>query len=103
MLELGPAGEQLHIDSGCHMAIRKMDIVIGVRGQARKIVEAAGTAGVLATFLETPEEAGEWLAREARPGDAILLKASRGSSIGARAGNLEAASPGAEELIRGGL
>ncbi len=78
MLELGPAGEQLHIDSGCHMAIRKMDIVIGVRGQARKIVEAAGTAGVLATFLETPEEAGEWLAREARPGDAILLKASRG-------------------------
>jgi UDP-N-acetylmuramoyl-tripeptide--D-alanyl-D-alanine ligase len=78
MLELGPAGEQLHLDSGCHMAMRKMDIVVGVRGLAKKIVEAAGTAGVLATFLETPEEAGEWLAREARPGDAILLKASRG-------------------------
>ncbi len=46
MLELGPAGEQLHIDSGCQMAVRKMDIVIGVRGQARKIVEAAGRAGV---------------------------------------------------------
>jgi UDP-N-acetylmuramoyl-tripeptide--D-alanyl-D-alanine ligase len=55
-----------------------MDIVIGVRGQAKKIVEAASKAGVLASFLETPEEAGEWLAREARPGDAVLLKASRG-------------------------
>jgi len=31
-----------------------------------------------AEFVGTPEEAGEWLARETRDGDAVLLKASRG-------------------------
>ena len=34
--------------------------------------------GVQTEFFETPEQAGEWLARESRPGDAVLLKASRG-------------------------
>jgi len=29
-------------------------------------------------LLLHPEEAGAWLAREAKPGDAVLLKASRG-------------------------
>ena len=28
-----------------------------------------------------PEEAGEWLAREARDGDVVLLKASRGVKL----------------------
>jgi UDP-N-acetylmuramoyl-tripeptide--D-alanyl-D-alanine ligase len=80
MLELGPAGGDLHRRSGLHMAERHMDAVIGVRGLARVIVEAAKQAasGVHAEFVETPEQAGEWLAREVRPGDIILLKASRG-------------------------
>ncbi len=29
----------------------------------------------------TPEEAGEWLAREARDGDVVLMKASRGVKL----------------------
>ena len=32
-------------------------------------------------FVATPEEAGEWLAREARDGDVVLLKASRGVKL----------------------
>jgi UDP-N-acetylmuramoyl-tripeptide--D-alanyl-D-alanine ligase len=78
MLELGPAGEQLHVESGCHMVQRKIDFVVGVRGVAKKIVETASTAGVPAVFFDTPGEAGQWLASEARAGDAVLLKASRG-------------------------
>jgi len=31
--------------------------------------------------VDTPEQAGEWLAREAGPGDAVLLKASRGVKL----------------------
>jgi len=34
-----------------------------------------------AEFVATPEEAGEWLAREAREGDVVLLKASRGVNL----------------------
>jgi UDP-N-acetylmuramoyl-tripeptide--D-alanyl-D-alanine ligase len=32
-------------------------------------------------FVDTPEEAGEWLARETRDGDIVLLKASRGVKL----------------------
>ncbi len=42
------------------------------------MVEGATAAGVHAEFVSTPEEAGEWLKREVKPGDAVLLKASRG-------------------------
>jgi UDP-N-acetylmuramoyl-tripeptide--D-alanyl-D-alanine ligase len=34
-----------------------------------------------AEFVATPEDAGEWLARETREGDVILLKASRGVKL----------------------
>ncbi|MGH9669109.1 MAG: UDP-N-acetylmuramoyl-tripeptide--D-alanyl-D-alanine ligase [Terriglobales bacterium] len=78
MLELGPAGEQLHRECGRRMAGRGIRRLLGVRGAARFLVEAAKQEGLEAEFLETPEEAGEWLARNARAGDAVLLKASRG-------------------------
>lgn len=77
MLELGPTGEQLHRDCGSHMA-GKVDVLVGVRGLAGYIVQAAAAAGVKSEFVSTPEEAGTWLAREARAGDVVLLKASRG-------------------------
>ena len=35
-------------------------------------------AGLRAEFVEDPNQAGEWLAREILPGDVVLLKASRG-------------------------
>jgi UDP-N-acetylmuramoyl-tripeptide--D-alanyl-D-alanine ligase len=81
MLELGPAADELHRRSGAHMADKGIDFVLGVRGAARKIVEAAGEAGVRADFVDTPEEAGEWLSRQVRPGDIVLLKASRGVQL----------------------
>jgi UDP-N-acetylmuramoyl-tripeptide--D-alanyl-D-alanine ligase len=81
MLELGSAGEQMHRRSGEHMAAKKIDVLLGVRGLARPMVEAASQAGMQAVFVSTPEEAGEWLARETRDGDVVLLKGSRGVKL----------------------
>jgi UDP-N-acetylmuramoyl-tripeptide--D-alanyl-D-alanine ligase len=41
------------------------------------MVDAAKKLGARAEFVATPEEAGEWLTREGRDGDVVLLKASR--------------------------
>jgi UDP-N-acetylmuramoyl-tripeptide--D-alanyl-D-alanine ligase len=76
MLELGPEGEALHRACGRRMAERGVDVVVGVRGLARALVE--GAAETEAIFVATPEEAGAWLQANLRPGDAVLLKASRG-------------------------
>jgi UDP-N-acetylmuramoyl-tripeptide--D-alanyl-D-alanine ligase len=81
MLELGPTGEQLHRECGRYIASKKLDFLLGVRGLAKPMVEAAREAGVAAEFMATPEEAGDWLAREARDGDFVLLKASRGVKL----------------------
>jgi len=81
MLELGPTGEELHRRSGQHMAEKKIDVLIGVRGLAHAMVESARSSGIDAKLVETPEEAGEWLARQTRDGDVVLLKASRGVKL----------------------
>ncbi|HUA14538.1 MAG TPA: UDP-N-acetylmuramoyl-tripeptide--D-alanyl-D-alanine ligase [Verrucomicrobiae bacterium] len=81
MLELGTAGEQMHRDAGRHIAEKKIDRLVGVRGAAEAMVESARQSGVRAEFVVTPEEAGEWLAREAQDGDVVLLKASRGVKL----------------------
>ena len=81
MLELGTTGEQLHRECGRYVAGSKLDFLLGVRGLAEPMVEAAREAGMKAEFVATPEEAGEWLAREAREGDVVLLKASRGVKL----------------------
>jgi len=81
MLELGPATEDMHRVAGQHIAEKKIDVLIGVRGLAQAMVAGARQAGTEAEFVATPEEAGEWLAREARDGDVVLLKASRGVKL----------------------
>jgi UDP-N-acetylmuramoyl-tripeptide--D-alanyl-D-alanine ligase len=79
MLELGPSGVELHRQAGKHIAEKSVDVLVGVRGLAASMVEAA--KGIHAEFVRSAEEAGEWLAREARAGDVILLKASRGVKL----------------------
>lgn len=81
MLELGKSGEQLHRDCGRYIAGKKLDFLLGVRGLAKTMVEAATGAGMKAEFVATPEAAGDWLAREAHDGDVVLLKASRGVKL----------------------
>jgi UDP-N-acetylmuramoyl-tripeptide--D-alanyl-D-alanine ligase len=81
MLELGPAGEEMHRQSGAHIAGRKIDVLVGVRGLAQAMVDAANDGTTRAEFVALPEEAGQWLAHEARDGDVVLLKASRGVKL----------------------
>jgi UDP-N-acetylmuramoyl-tripeptide--D-alanyl-D-alanine ligase len=81
MLELGPQGEIMHGDSGRYIAEKGIDVLVGVRGLAAEMVKAAKQEGIRAEFLPTADEAGEWLARETRDGDVVLLKASRGVKL----------------------
>jgi UDP-N-acetylmuramoyl-tripeptide--D-alanyl-D-alanine ligase len=76
MLELGPAGALLH--RRCGEAMVGVDVVVGVRGLAMELVDGARAGGVEAEFVESPEQAGEWLRANLREGDMVLLKASRG-------------------------
>ena len=78
MLELGPGAAALHAACGKEAVLAGIDVVIGVRGQAQALVEAAVQWGGQAQFVETPEAAGAWLREHLREGDAVLLKASRG-------------------------
>jgi UDP-N-acetylmuramoyl-tripeptide--D-alanyl-D-alanine ligase len=81
MLELGTAGEEMHRRAGQHIAEKKIDLLVGVRGLAQAMVEGAKQSGARAEFVAASEDAGEWLARETRDGDVILLKASRGVKL----------------------
>ena len=78
MLELGKESPALHAVCGTAAAEAGVNLVIGVRGAAGSMVDAARSAGAEALYMETPEEAGEWLRANLREGDAVLLKASRG-------------------------
>ncbi|HWQ56147.1 MAG TPA: UDP-N-acetylmuramoyl-tripeptide--D-alanyl-D-alanine ligase [Bryobacteraceae bacterium] len=84
MLELGRAAEALHREVGRYAAARGIDLLVGVRGAARWIVEEARQAGMTepaARFFETPETAGEFAREHARAGDAVLFKGSRGVAM----------------------
>ncbi len=79
MLELGALGPESHRACGREIAALGIDRLIGVRGLARELVEAAREAGPLdAVFCETPEAAAETLLGDLRAGDLILVKGSRG-------------------------
>jgi UDP-N-acetylmuramoyl-tripeptide--D-alanyl-D-alanine ligase len=81
MLELGASAPELHKEAGRLLARLGVDKLIGVRGFAKEIVAGAREAGMdllSAVYYDTPDEAAEALAREARAGDLILVKGSRG-------------------------
>ena len=89
MLELGPASEALHRECGAYMEA-KVDLLLGVRGMAKHMVDEAEKVGLYAEFAESPEAAAEFLATEIRSGDALLFKASRGVKLEKALENLRA-------------
>ncbi len=86
MLELGPASVELHRACGEAAAEAGIDVVIGVRGNGQAIVDGAravnGRASSrVAEFVESADEAGQWLKHNVQEGDVVLLKASRGVKL----------------------
>jgi len=64
MLELGRWAESLHRDVGHYVASSGIDVLVGIRGEACRLVDA-----------------GDHLRKIARSGDAILFKGSRGAHV----------------------
>jgi len=84
MLELGHWAESLHRDVGRYVANCGIDVLVGIRGAARHLVDAAREAGQAvdaAFFFPDTTAAGDRLRQIARPGDVILFKGSRGTHV----------------------
>jgi UDP-N-acetylmuramoyl-tripeptide--D-alanyl-D-alanine ligase len=84
MLELGRWSQSLHRDVGTYVAQSGIDVLIGIRGDACHLVDAAVQSGLpvdAAYFFPDAASAGEHLRRIAQPGDVILLKGSRGAHV----------------------
>jgi UDP-N-acetylmuramoyl-tripeptide--D-alanyl-D-alanine ligase len=84
MLELGDWATELHEKVGKHASEQGIDVVVGITGKARKIVEGAianGLPSQNAYYFDTPEEAGTFLRRYVKEGDVLLFKGSRGTHI----------------------
>jgi UDP-N-acetylmuramoyl-tripeptide--D-alanyl-D-alanine ligase len=83
MLELGRSAEPLHREVGSYVAEHGIDVLIGIRGASRHMVDEAVRAGMsgAAYFFEDPGTAGDFLRRLAREGDAVLFKGSRGVAV----------------------
>jgi len=84
MLELGRWSEALHRDIGRYVAGRGIDVLVGIRGAAGFLVDAAREAGQAvdaAFFFPEADQAGDYLRQLARPGDVILMKGSRGTHV----------------------
>ncbi|HQU92590.1 MAG TPA: UDP-N-acetylmuramoyl-tripeptide--D-alanyl-D-alanine ligase [Pyrinomonadaceae bacterium] len=79
MLELGDDAERLHAETGAKIASKNVDMLMGVRGLGKALVDGAADAGLSnATFVADSTTAGEMLANEIREGDVVLVKGSRG-------------------------
>ena len=84
MLELGGQSESLHQEVGAYAASKKIDRLIGIRGAARVMVEAAVESGMPpgnTLFFDDPVNAGMALRSLVASGDAVLFKGSRGVRV----------------------
>jgi UDP-N-acetylmuramoyl-tripeptide--D-alanyl-D-alanine ligase len=81
MAELGPGAAGYHREIGESARAEGIDLLVGVGEPARDYAPDE--------LLGTPEEAAEWLAAQAEPGDTILVKGSRSAGLEAVAETLE--------------
>jgi UDP-N-acetylmuramoyl-tripeptide--D-alanyl-D-alanine ligase len=81
MLELGADSDSLHAECGVYAAKSGLDLIIGIQGAARQIVDAALKTGLpesRAHFFPSSAEAADFINTEMFAGDLVLVKGSRG-------------------------
>jgi UDP-N-acetylmuramoyl-tripeptide--D-alanyl-D-alanine ligase len=81
MLELGGESEAIHREAGRELAGLGLEVLWGVRGHARQLVEGAREVGMgreATRYFESSEEAAAAVRGFIRPGDLVLVKGSRG-------------------------
>jgi UDP-N-acetylmuramoyl-tripeptide--D-alanyl-D-alanine ligase len=78
MRELGALSVSLHRKIGGSAAAQRPDLLVGVAGDARILVESAREAGVNADFAPDAEAAAELLLSQLPAPAVVLVKASRG-------------------------
>ncbi len=78
MAELGPDAERFHREIGAHARERGIDLLVAVGADAAQFY-GDGFGDV--ESVDTPEAAGDWLEREAEPGDRVLIKGSRSAGL----------------------
>jgi UDP-N-acetylmuramoyl-tripeptide--D-alanyl-D-alanine ligase len=82
MLELGTTSAELHRECGKFAgALKGIDWIVGVRGDAATLIRAAIEAGhptEYTRFFDNADDAAKFLAEFVRTGDLLLLKGSRG-------------------------
>jgi UDP-N-acetylmuramoyl-tripeptide--D-alanyl-D-alanine ligase len=84
MLELGHWAEPLHRAVGNYAAECGIDVLVGLRGAACYMLDAAKRSGLRADaafFFDDPVPAGQLVRSLAQPGDAVLFKGSRGVHV----------------------
>jgi UDP-N-acetylmuramoyl-tripeptide--D-alanyl-D-alanine ligase len=84
MLELGRWAEALHRDVGSYAAVSGIDVLVGIRGAAGHMLDAAIGGGLRADaafFFDEPAPAGQLVRSMAQPGDVVLFKGSRGVHV----------------------
>jgi UDP-N-acetylmuramoyl-tripeptide--D-alanyl-D-alanine ligase len=82
MFELGSESGSMHFEVGEHAALKKPDLLVAVGNDAKYYVEGAATLGAdnILYFPEKSEliEAADLIIK---PGDVVLVKASRGMEM----------------------
>lgn len=81
MLELGDASEAAHRDTGVWAAEAGVDILVAYGPRSAAMAQAAAAKGVTTVHCQTAQEVVEYLRQNARPGDALLAKASHAMAL----------------------
>ena len=81
MLELGGMSGPAHAEAGKQAAAYGVDVLLCYGPESAKMAETAKAAGVNAVHVASYREAADALLAQMQPGDALLVKASRGMAL----------------------